>query len=679
MSTNAKEKIEPTNANQGKNNNNPDKDVPKTEKNCQSSEAKPRSLDKESSNVQDLKSAVKILSSNNHNNNHGSNNFGSETSTSKNKSDAFASSQPSSNSGAITLNFVGGSTANKILSRNNGNKINSSSPHADVDNVASNKNSNNQVNLGPKHQSEQAKVVASCISQQPIRVVDTKLGSVQSSKKTHNDTLVFEGDKRYQSRTEKKTNEALSTQNEFEYQEPTSSISNENPSASKSPMSNNDTNASKSNRINNNSNNNYRNAHQQHNHQHELFNSENLSRTNLYIRGLEANTTDSDLYELCKKFGNIVSTKAILDKLTNKCKGYGFVDFQNSVAAELAVTELSKQGIWAHMAKQQEADPTNLYIANLPLSMGDDDLGNLLNPFGPVTSTRVLIDPLTKQSRGVGFARMKSKEQCDEIITQLNGRVLKGAKEPLLVKFADGANKRRSNHHNNHNHNHYQQRNFSGWTDQAWRSNNNPDNIHQSMSNPSSNRNFHGNSFDHPRQNHSIMNANNGTSKHSQHISSIPGYQGHQQTTHSHLSPNMHLNQTQQHQTGHHQLGHHQQHHAHSQSSQANHRNQNSASYTGPSSYSMSASMSAASDPSHWMHQAGQPYVIQPQLLHPTPLHYMNLANQMQGLQINPSVAGYMSPQQWSVWPNVNAKHSAGANHNATHGGSAPNAYSETD
>ena len=30
---------------------------------------------------------------------------------------------------------------------------------------------------------------------------------------------------------------------------------------------------------------------------------------------------------MCEKFGTIVSTKAIIDNETNKCKGYGFVDF----------------------------------------------------------------------------------------------------------------------------------------------------------------------------------------------------------------------------------------------------------------------------------------------------------------------------------------------------------------
>lgn len=51
------------------------------------------------------------------------------------------------------------------------------------------------------------------------------------------------------------------------------------------------------------------------------------------------------------RFGKIVSTKAIIDKATNNCKGYGFVDFDSPVAAENAVKQLQLQGIEAQMAK----------------------------------------------------------------------------------------------------------------------------------------------------------------------------------------------------------------------------------------------------------------------------------------------------------------------------------------
>uniref|UniRef100_A0A8C1ND46 RNA binding motif single stranded interacting protein 1 n=2 Tax=Cyprinus carpio TaxID=7962 RepID=A0A8C1ND46_CYPCA len=175
---------------------------------------------------------------------------------------------------------------------------------------------------------------------------------------------------------------------------------------------------------------------------------EQLSKTNLYIRGLLPTTTDHDLVKLCQPYGKIVSTKAILDKTTNKCKGYGFVDFDSPAAAQKAVSALKTSGVQAQMAKQQEQDPTNLYISNLPLTMDEQELEAMLKPFGQVVSTRILRDT-NGASRGVGFARMESTEKCEAVISHFNGKYLKtpagvmAPSEPLLCKFADGGQKKR--------------------------------------------------------------------------------------------------------------------------------------------------------------------------------------------------------------------------------------------
>lgn len=169
---------------------------------------------------------------------------------------------------------------------------------------------------------------------------------------------------------------------------------------------------------------------------------ETLSRTNLYIRGLAPHTTDKDLVLLCQKFGTISSTKAILDKTTNRCKGYGFVDFESPNSASAAVNELQTQGYQAQMARQAEQDPTNLYIANLPHTIKENDLENMFSQYGRVVSTRILRDP-NQQSRGVGFARMDSREECEQIISAYNGRALPNSSQALVVKFADGGSSKR--------------------------------------------------------------------------------------------------------------------------------------------------------------------------------------------------------------------------------------------
>ena len=84
--------------------------------------------------------------------------------------------------------------------------------------------------------------------------------------------------------------------------------------------------------------------------QHRDF--EPLSKTNVFIRGLSVETSDTDLYELCSKYGAIVSTKSITDRLTNECKGYGFVNFENPDDAAVAIRELTNTGYQARMSKE---------------------------------------------------------------------------------------------------------------------------------------------------------------------------------------------------------------------------------------------------------------------------------------------------------------------------------------
>ncbi|KAG8315782.1 RNA-binding motif, single-stranded-interacting protein 1 [Homalodisca vitripennis] len=103
----------------------------------------------------------------------------------------------------------------------------------------------------------------------------------------------------------------------------------------------------------------------------------------------------------------------------------------------------SREPLTTVSPSQQEQDPTNLYIANLPSQYKETDLDNMLSKYGQVVSTRILRDP-DGVSKGVGFARMESKEKCELIISTFNNHMVQGSKEPLLVKFADGGQKKRS-------------------------------------------------------------------------------------------------------------------------------------------------------------------------------------------------------------------------------------------
>ncbi|MFL9482205.1 RNA recognition motif domain-containing protein [Chitinophagaceae bacterium LWZ2-11] len=61
---------------------------------------------------------------------------------------------------------------------------------------------------------------------------------------------------------------------------------------------------------------------------------------NIYISNLSFNVQDDDLRGFFEDFGEISSAKIIMDKFTNRSKGFGFVEMPDDAAAEKAIKEL---------------------------------------------------------------------------------------------------------------------------------------------------------------------------------------------------------------------------------------------------------------------------------------------------------------------------------------------------
>lgn len=62
--------------------------------------------------------------------------------------------------------------------------------------------------------------------------------------------------------------------------------------------------------------------------------------SNLFLFHLPNNMKDSELYNLFKKFGNVLSTKVMTQK-NGKSKGIGFVSFDNPKAANEAIEQMN--------------------------------------------------------------------------------------------------------------------------------------------------------------------------------------------------------------------------------------------------------------------------------------------------------------------------------------------------
>ena len=67
-----------------------------------------------------------------------------------------------------------------------------------------------------------------------------------------------------------------------------------------------------------------------------------------------------------------------------------------------------------------------MYVSNLGFHTSEEDLKKLFEPFGKVSSAKIITDRDTGRSRGFGFVEMDSSTEADQAMNKLNGKEIEG-------------------------------------------------------------------------------------------------------------------------------------------------------------------------------------------------------------------------------------------------------------
>ncbi|ETI44015.1 hypothetical protein, variant 1 [Phytophthora nicotianae CJ01A1] len=83
----------------------------------------------------------------------------------------------------------------------------------------------------------------------------------------------------------------------------------------------------------------------------------------------------------------------------------------------------------APAAPADVANPgNNLYVANLATRVGEQDLQEIFSKFGRVDKCEVIVDPVTKESRGFGFVTFEDVRDAEDAVKELNNQEVQGRK-----------------------------------------------------------------------------------------------------------------------------------------------------------------------------------------------------------------------------------------------------------
>lgn len=79
--------------------------------------------------------------------------------------------------------------------------------------------------------------------------------------------------------------------------------------------------------------------------------------TKLFVRSLSYNSTEASLEELFSTVGKVISAKIIIDRDTNRSKGFGFVEMSTDEEAAEAIKQLDGKELDGRAIAVSEARP----------------------------------------------------------------------------------------------------------------------------------------------------------------------------------------------------------------------------------------------------------------------------------------------------------------------------------
>ncbi|KAJ4306685.1 Phosphatidylinositol-3-phosphatase SAC1 [Collariella sp. IMI 366227] len=172
-------------------------------------------------------------------------------------------------------------------------------------------------------------------------------------------------------------------------------------------------------------------------------------RRTVFVQQLAARLRTRELKEFFEKVGPVAEAQIVKDRVSNRSKGVGYVEFKSeeSVAAALQLTGQKLLGIPV-IVQPTEAEKNRqvrntessghpnsipfhrLYVGNIHFSITESDLQNVFEPFGELEFVQLQKDD-SGRSRGYGFVQFRDATQAREALEKMNGFDLAG--RPIRV------------------------------------------------------------------------------------------------------------------------------------------------------------------------------------------------------------------------------------------------------
>lgn len=178
----------------------------------------------------------------------------------------------------------------------------------------------------------------------------------------------------------------------------------------------------------------------------------------IFVGRLSWSIDDEWLKNEFEHIGGVLGARVIMERGSNRSRGYGYVDFESVEYAEKAIKEMHGKEIdgrpincdistskpsgpsagFGERAKKYGDVPSEpsdtLFLGNLSFNVNRDQLYDLFGKYGEIVSVRIPTHPETEQPKGFGYVQFTNKDDAKKALDALQGEYIEN--RPVRLDFS---------------------------------------------------------------------------------------------------------------------------------------------------------------------------------------------------------------------------------------------------
>ncbi|KAK1434215.1 hypothetical protein QVD17_11134 [Tagetes erecta] len=182
------------------------------------------------------------------------------------------------------------------------------------------------------------------------------------------------------------------------------------------------------------------------------FSHDSSAAGKLFVGGIAWETSEESFSSYFGNYGELADSVIMVDKITGRPRGFGFVTFANPADADKVLEQdhvIDGRPVEVKRTVPREdaqgsrgvSRTKKIFVGGIPLTLTEDEMREYFSNYGDIVELQIMLDHVTGRSRGFGFVTFDSEEAVDKIFAdgqlhELGGKQVEIKRaEPKRVGF----------------------------------------------------------------------------------------------------------------------------------------------------------------------------------------------------------------------------------------------------